>query len=219
MPAASYMDGLTWLGHASFRFSRIGTTLYFDPWQIEGGLNDADLVFISHPHFDHMNAADLARVGKPDTHVVTVASVAAKLQEAGYRGAVRVVKPGEKLEVKGVLIEVVPAYNKNKRYHPQQEGWAGFIIELDGVRLYHAGDTDFIPEMEGLKVDVALLPVSGTYVMGPEEAAQAAKAINPKLAVPMHYGSIIGTDADARQFRQLCGSIIVEILEKQYRSP
>ena len=213
MPAAAYLDGLSWLGHSTFRFSRAGKTVYFDPWRLAPEPHDADIVFIGHPHFDHLDVADLAKVANEDTEVVTVAACASKLKKAGYAGKVRVVKPGDKLEVKGVSIEVIPAYNETTKFHPKENGWAGFIIEWDGIRLYHAGDTDFIPEMESLKVDVALLPVSGTYVMTAEEAARAAKAIHPKIAVPMHYGSIVGTVDDARRFQQLCGSLIVEIME------
>ena len=214
-PATSYLQGLTWLGHASFRLSRGGVTLYFDPWKISSEPHDANLVLICHPHFDHLDSGDLAKVVRADTEVVTVADCADRLKEAGFSGAIRVVKPGDKIQIKGVSIEVIPAYNTDKKFHPKERGWAGFIVELDGVRIYYAGDTDFIPEMKGLKTDVALLPVSGTYVMTPEQAAEAAKAINPKVAVPMHYGSIVGTAADAKRFQEFCGSIVVEILEKQ----
>lgn len=215
MPAASYLEGLSWLGHASFRWSRAGKTLYFDPWKLSSEPHDADLVLIGHPHFDHLSLADIAKVSGPQTEVVTVADCAAKLKEAGFSGAIRMVKPGDKVEAKGIPIEVIPAYNTDKNFHPKQNGWAGYIVELDGVRLYHAGDTDFIPEMAGLKTDVALLPVGGTYTMTAEQAAEAAKAINPKVAVPMHYGDIVGTAADAKKFRDLCGSLIVEVLGKQ----
>jgi len=214
MPATSYLQGLSWLGHASFRLSRGGATLYFDPWKLSSEPHDADLVLIGHPHFDHLDPADVAKVARAETEVVTVAECAEKLKAAGFAGTIRVVKPGDKLQAKGVSIEVVPAYNTDKKFHPKENGWAGFIVELDGVRIYHAGDTDFIPEMQGLKTDVALLPVSGTYVMTAEQAAEAAKAINPKVAVPMHYGSIVGTAADAKRFQELCGGIIVEILAK-----
>ncbi len=214
MPATSYLSGLTWLGHASFRWERGGVVLYIDPWQLPSEPHDGDVVLISHPHFDHLNTADVAKIIKTDAEVVTVADCASKLKEAGITNAIHVVKPGDKLKVKGVAIEVVPAYNTNKSHHPKENGWAGFVVEMDGVRLYHAGDTDFIPEMKELKVDVALLPVSGTYVMTAEEAAQAAKAINPKVAIPMHYGAVVGTLADAKRFQTLCGGLIVEILEK-----
>ena len=214
MPATSYLNGLTWLGHAAFRWEGGGVTLYLDPWQIPSESHDADLVLISHPHFDHLDPASVAKIVKADAEIVTVADCASKLKEAGITNSVHVVKPGDKLQVKGVAIEVIPAYNISKKFHTKESGWAGFVLEVNGVRLYHAGDTDFIPEMHGLKVDVALLPVSGTYVMTAEEAAQAARAINPKVAIPMHYGTIVGTLADAKRFQTLCGGLIVEILER-----
>lgn len=215
MPAASYLSGLTWLGHASFRLERAGTVVYLDPYQLSSEPHDADLVLVSHPHPDHLDAASVAKAAGPDTVVVTVAEAADKLKEAGFTGAIQLIKPGETIQAAGVSIEAVPAYNIGKKFHLKESGWAGFILELDGVRIYHAGDADFIPEMRGIKVDVALLPVSGTYVMTAEEAAEAAKAIGPKVAVPMHYGSIVGTAADAKRFQELCGGLIVEILEKK----
>ena len=214
MPAAAYLKGLTWLGHASFKLVRGGVTLYFDPWQVEGEPHDADLILISHPHFDHLDTDSVARIARADTMIVTVADCADKLREAKVPGAINLVKPGDQLRLKGVSIEAVPAYNTNKTFHPKGNGWVGFIVEAEGTRIYHAGDTDFIPEMRTWKVDAALLPVSGTYVMTAEEAAEAAKVMNPKVAVPMHYGAIVGTAADAKRFQELCGGLVVEILEK-----
>ena len=213
MPAASYLKGLTWLGHASFRWARGGLVLYLDPWKVNGEPHDADLVLVGHPHFDHLDPADVAKVAKPDAVIVTVAECAEKLKSAGVGAAVQVVKPGDRIQVKGAAIEAVPAYNLQKSFHVKESGWVGFIVELDGVRLYHAGDTDFIPEMKELKADVALLPVSGTYVMTAEEAAEAARAINPKVAVPMHYGAVVGTAADAQRFQKLAAGLVVEVLE------
>ena len=222
MPAVSYLQGLTWLGHASFRLERGGVVVYFDPWTIAGEPHDADLILISHPHFDHLSAADAMKVakvpgegGKSDTVIVTVTECVPKLEEAKFPGTVQVVKPGEQVKVKGISIEAVPAYNTNKTFHPKEKEWAGFIVEVDGTRLYHAGDTDFIPEMETFRTDVALLPVSGTYVMTAEEAAEAAKAIKPKVAVPMHYGSIVGSGADAKRFQTLGGEVVVEVIPKE----
>lgn len=214
MPTASFLKGLTWLGHASFRWARGGLVVYFDPWKVEGEPHDADLVLVGHPHFDHFEPADVAKVAKPEAVIVTVADCAERLRAAGITAEVQVVKPGDRVEVKGAAIEAVPAYNAQKSFHLKESGWIGFIVELDGMRLYHAGDTDFIPEMTGFKADVALLPVSGTYVMTAEEAAQAAQAIGPKVAVPMHYGSVVGTAADAQRFHKLSGGLVVEVLEK-----
>lgn len=219
MPATSYYKGLTWLGHASFKLVRGGVTIYLDPWQVTGEPHDADLVLITHPHFDHLSAADVAKVvkpldsqGKPQATIVTVADCAEDLKKAEIPTEMTVVKPGDFLETKGVRIEAVPAYNTNKTFHPKEKEWVGFIVEIDGARIYHAGDTDQIPEMANLKVDVALLPVSGTYVMTAEEAAQAAKVLNPRVSIPMHYGAIVGTTADAKRFQTLSVGLLVEIL-------
>jgi L-ascorbate metabolism protein UlaG (beta-lactamase superfamily) len=117
-------------------------------------------------------------------------------------GDVRVVKPGDELTIEGIKVEVVPAYNTNKNFHQKQKQWLGFIVTVDGVRIYHAGDTDLIPEMDGFEVDIALLPVSGTYVMTADEAVEAAKRIKPKAAIPMHYDAIVGTKKDAENFKK-----------------
>lgn len=215
LPASSYTKGLTWLGHASFRLVRGGVTIYFDPWQLTSEPHDADLILITHPHFDHLSPEDVAKVAKADTEIVTVAASQPKLEQAGVKGIIHLVKPGDILTLKGVKVEAVPAYNTNKVYHLKESGWVGFIVEVEGSRIYHAGDTDFIPEMKEFKADVALLPVSGTYVMTAEEAAQAAKAMTVKVVIPMHYGSIIGTSADAKRFASLCGEKVVEILFKE----
>ncbi len=197
------VENIHWLGHDSFRIDG-PATIYVDPWQLPAGVPQADLVLVTHDHYDHCSPEDVAKISKADTVIVTIAAAAKKL-----KGDVRVVKPGDSLTVKGIPIEVVPAYNVNKKFHPRDAGHVGFIITVDGQRIYHAGDTDFIPEMKDFKVDIALLPVSGTYVMTADEAANAAKAINPKVAIPMHYGEIVGSRADAERFRELYGGEVV----------
>jgi L-ascorbate metabolism protein UlaG (beta-lactamase superfamily) len=200
---------LAWLGHDGYRLDG-DLTIYFDPYEIKGG-KDADIVFISHDHFDHCSPPDVAKIQKEDTVIVTDAASATKLQ-----GDVRTMRPGDRLRVKGVDVEAVPAYNVNKQFHPKNAEMLGFVVTIDGVRLYHAGDTDFIPEMKGLKTDIALLPVSGTYVMTAAEAIQAAQAMDLTVAIPMHYGAIVGDKNDAEHFRdQLAGKIQVVILEKE----
>lgn len=219
-PAASYLEGLTWLGHAGFRLERGGATVYFDPWRVREEPRDGDLVLISHPHFDHLDPESVARVAKPGGLVVTVPEAAGKLREGGWNGRMETIAPGGTLEEAGVRVEAVAAYNLDKPFHPKANGWVGFIVEADGVRFYHAGDTDFIPEMKALRqVHVALLPVSGTYVMTASEAAQAARLIRPQAAVPMHYGAVVGTEADAKAFQEAAGPIIVEILREERPLP
>lgn len=198
-----------WLGHDTIRLDG-SVVVCIDPYQITGS-RPADLILITHDHFDHCSPEDVAKVAKSDSVIVTDASSAKKL-----KGDVRVVAVGDRLNVKGVDIEVHPAYNTNKDFHPKKAGMLSFIVTLEGVRYYHGGDTDFIPEMKELKVDVAFLPVSGTYVMTAEEAVEAARTIRPKVAIPMHYGAIVGTEDDARRFQKaLEGEIDVVILNKE----
>jgi L-ascorbate metabolism protein UlaG (beta-lactamase superfamily) len=204
------VKSLHWLGHDSFRLDTGIGPIYFDPFQISGGPTAA-VVLCSHDHFDHCVPEEIAKVAGPKTVVVTESVCAAKLT-----GEVRVLKPGQSMEVQGVGIRAVPAYNTDKQFHPKENGWLGFVITVDGVSLYHAGDTDFIPEMKGMKVDIALLPVSGTYVMTAEQAVEAAKAIEPGLAIPMHYGAIVGDESDADKFaKALAGVVPVKILPKE----
>lgn len=201
-------EKITWLGHDAFRIEA-SKTVYFDPYGI-GGEPKADLILVSHDHFDHCSPEDVAKIQKHDTVIVTEQDSAKKLS-----GDVRVIKPGDTVEVEGVKITGVPSYNTDKAFHPRENHWLGFIVELEGVRVYHAGDTDFISEMNDFQVDIALIPVSGTYVMNAEQAVKAALAINPQLAIPMHYGAIVGDEKDALQFKEkLEGKMEVRILKK-----
>lgn len=198
-----------WLGHDAIRLDG-STVVQFDPFQISAG-RQADLILISHDHYDHNSPEDLAKVRKDGSVIVTDAASAKKIS-----GDVRVVAPGDRLTVGGVDIEVHPAYNTDKEFHPKDAGMLSFIVTLDGVRFYHAGDTDLIPEMKDLQVDIAFLPVSGTYVMTAEEAVQAAMAVKPKIAIPIHYGAIVGSEDDAKKFKKaLEGQIDVVILKKE----
>jgi L-ascorbate metabolism protein UlaG (beta-lactamase superfamily) len=203
------LNKITWLGHDGILI-RDKKTIYFDPFQIAGGPS-ADLILISHDHFDHCSPEDVKKIQTKDTIIVTEADSAQKLS-----GKVEVMKPGETKTIQGVTIETVPSYNTNKDFHPKAKGWLGFIVTLNGVRLYHPGDADFIPEMKMIQTDIAFLPVSGTYVMTAKEAVEAAKALKPRIAVPIHYGAIVGTEDDAREFKKLLEGIVeVRILEKK----
>lgn len=207
MPKA-FAKKIRWLGHDAFRV-QAEKTVYFDPYQIESG-PEADLILISHDHFDHCSPEDVARIQGPKTVIVTEKDSASKLT-----GDIRIMKPGETLDLDGIKISAVPSYNTDKDFHPKTKKWLGFIVEIDGIKLYHAGDTDFIPEMKAFHVDIAFLPVSGTYVMHSDQAAKAAIAINPKLAIPMHYGTIVGDEQDAFSFEKaLKGKVEVLILKK-----
>jgi len=186
---------ITWLGHASFRLAGGGTVVYIDPWKLAGAPHDADLVFVSHSHHDHFSPPDIEKVSKDDTAIIAPGDVIEQLHAANA------VTPGEQVSVKDVQVEGVAAYNIGKRFHPKANAWCGAVITLAGKRVYYAGDTDLIPEMSDLKdVDVALLPVGGTYTLDAAEAAEACEAIGCGLAVPYHWGDIVGSADDARRF-------------------
>ena len=201
---------LHWLGHDGFRLDAPGGPIYWDPFEISGGPT-ASLILVTHDHYDHCSPEDVAKIQGPDTVIITEGQAAAKLS-----GKVQVVKPGDSLEAAGVHVRAMPSYNTDKQFHPRSNGWLGFVVTVDGVSIYHAGDSDFIPEMADLQVDVALLPVSGTYVMTADQAVQAALAIKPGLAIPMHYGAIVGGPDDATKFaRALAGKVPVKVLDKE----
>ena len=209
---------ISWLGHDCFKVKN-GKTIFIDPYKLRSGVEKADLVLITHEHFDHLSLEDIRKVATEETMVVAISSCNSELSKLKVRG-VRIVRPGDKVDVDDVEIEVVPAYNLNKFrepgkvFHPRDDGKAGYVVTVKGVRIYHAGDTDAVPEMKGLKTDLALLPVSGTYVMTAEEAAEAARMINPRLAIPMHYGAIVGSERDAERFKQLA-TCPVQILKPE----
>ncbi len=200
------LEGIAWLGHASFRITAPEGIIYIDPWKLKDA-EPADLILITHGHQDHFSPGDVKKIRKADTTIVTIAAVAAKLQ-----GDVKTIRAGDELTVKGVKIETVPAYNPRKDFHPKSAGGVGFILTVGGRRIYHAGDTDAIPEMAEVKADVALLPVGGKYTMTASEAAQVANMIKPKVSVPMHWGDIVGSRADAELFCAQC-QVPAQILE------
>jgi len=187
---------ITWLGHAGFMLEGV-KRVYIDPYQIKTGLPPADIVLVTHSHFDHFSQNDIKRILGDSTVIVAPS-------DCKMSGNVRNVKPDDTIEIGGVRIEAVPAYNIGKRFHPKESGWVGYVVEMDGVRVYHAGDTDLIPEMKSINADVALLPIGGTYTMNVSEAIEAAKTIKPKLAIPMHFGSIVGSTSDAINFCRKC---------------
>ena len=203
------------IGHDTFRIQG-SKVIYTDPFKVTKR-DEADIVLISHEHFDHLSLEDLQKVTSSKTTLVASVSCKSGLKPVKAKET-KFLEPGGKASVDGVEIEAVPAYNVNKfrepgkPFHPREDKKLGFIIVMDGTRVYFAGDTDFIPEMKSIHCDIALLPVSGTYVMTVEEAVEAAKALQPKIAVPMHYAAIVGSDADAKQFKALVKNCQVEIV-------
>ncbi|MBI4801098.1 MAG: MBL fold metallo-hydrolase [Elusimicrobia bacterium] len=200
-----------WLGHASFRLeSPAGAAVYIDPYNLKEQSKKADLVLITHAHFDHFSPADISKVVKADTKIFGPEALAGKIQ-----GDFTALKPGDKAEAAGVAVEAVSAYNTDKNFHPRTSGYLGYVVNVGELSVYHAGDTDLIEEMKTVKADVALLPVGGTYTMDARDACGAAQAIKPKVAVPMHYGSVVGSREDAIRFKNLCGACEVKILEQE----
>jgi len=196
------LENIHWLGHDSFRLD--GTaTVYIDPWKLPAGPPPASLVLVTHDHFDHLSLPDIDAIAGPDTVVVGPASVTGQVRSL----ETVTVAPGDSASVAGVEVLAVPAYNLDKfrapgePYHPRESGGVGYVVALDGVRYYHAGDTDVVPEMADVRCEVALLPVGGKFTMTWEEAVEACDLIGPAVAVPMHYGEIIGDSRDAERFR------------------
>ncbi len=204
-------DGITleWLNHhASFKITSENKTVYIDPWNV----NDdeyADVILITHPHYDHCSPPDVEKLSNQDTVVVAPSECISKLKNA------KAVAPWQKIPIGDITIEAVPAYNVNperQNYHKKSNNWVGYVVDINGKRIYHAGDTDKIPEMSQIKCDIALIPCGGTYTMTGAEAGEAANAINPKIAVAMHWGKIVGTAKDVDDFRKTA-KMRVEVLE------
>ncbi|HEX6562508.1 MAG TPA: MBL fold metallo-hydrolase [Nitrososphaera sp.] len=207
-----------WLGHDGYKIVAGGKTIYIDPYQLpkaQQGRNDADIVLITHNHYDHLSMDDLKQVVGKKTDIIAAKECAEQLRPLGL--AVNAVAPGDRVMVQGVQVEVVAAYNTNKKFHPKADKKVGYVMTLSGIRVYHAGDSDDIPEMSQVHPDIALVPVSGTYVMTADEAAKAVdEKIKPKmLAIPMHYASIVGSKKDAARFKELVKACPVEILEQE----
>ena len=189
---------IQWLGHASFKFTCPAAVIYLDPWKLARPDRDATLILVSHSHYDHYSPEDIAKISTPATQFVAPPDVIAQ------HGAGQTIAPGQTLTAAGVPVIAVPAYNPQKQFHPKTNHRVGFILELDGKRIYYAGDTDATPEMLALKnIDLALLPVGGTYTMAAAEAAAAVKAFAPKIVLPCHWGDIVGSRSDAEKFQKL----------------
>lgn len=202
---------IEWLGHAGFLIDNGKKIIAIDVFEPKKKVKKADLILVSHDHFDHLSLKDIESLKKPGTKIIGSKNLKQKI------GNAIALKEGETTNFGGIKVKAVPAYNTNKFrepgkvFHPKGLG-VGFLIQIENTVFYHAGDTDFIPEMKELtgKVDVAFLPVSGTYVMTPSEAVSAAKTIKPKIVIPMHFGSIVGSIKDAEEFaKKFSGKTVI----------
>ena len=210
---------LKWLGHSSFLIEAEGKRIYIDPYQLSGD-EKADVILITHPHYDHCSLEHIKKIVREGTIIVIPADCQSKI--ARLEGVdMKIIGAGQTLNLDelGVKVGAVPAYNVDKEFHSREEGWIGYVLKIGDTVIYHAGDTDKISEMSKLqgKVTVALLPVGGTYTMTAEEAAEAAAIIMPEIAVPMHYGEVAGSRSDAEEFVRLCEAqgMKAEILERE----
>ena len=194
------LENIEVLYHSSIRISK-GKIIYIDPFKIDKNYNDADIVFITHDHFDHYSEEDIDKVINENTTIIIPEELLTKILRKGInKNAVITVESNKEYMVQGIKFETIPAYNTNKTFHPKENDWVGYIITLDGIRYYIAGDTDITEENRKVKCDVAFVPVGGTYTMNFKEAAQLINEIQPKIAVPIHYGSVVGKVQDAVDF-------------------
>ncbi len=185
----------------SIRISSGAGIIYIDPLEIQDEKHDADFILITHDHYDHFSPEDIRKVAKPDSIMVVPEKMAAKAQEAAdAAGRIETVKPAVHREINGLEFETVPAYNMFKPFHPRSAEWLGYVLVIDGKRIYIAGDTDAIKEAKAVKCDIALVPVGGTYTMNAKKAAELVNEIRPDIAIPVHYGSIVGKPSDGDDF-------------------
>ena len=197
------LNNIEVLYHSSIRINK-EKTIYIDPFKIDRNYNDADIIFITHDHYDHYSEEDIDKVINENAVIVIPEELLTKVLKNGInKNAIITVEPNQKYMVQGIKFETVPAYNTNKTFHPKENGWVGYVIEINGIKYYIAGDTDITEENKKVKCDVAFVPVGGTYTMDFKEAAQLINQIQPKVAVPIHYGSVVGTKQEAEEFIKL----------------
>jgi L-ascorbate metabolism protein UlaG (beta-lactamase superfamily) len=210
--------GITWSGHAGFKIIYGNKKMYIDPYKLSKNyknISDADIVLVTHNHFDHLSIEDLKNIINERTVIVSAQECLSQLKSLKVKESIGI-DPRNSVKVDDLKIETVPAYNVDKDFHPKNDKKIGFIVEFGNDRLYHTGDSDMIPEMKDTKPSIVLIPVSGTYVMTAEEASQAVnELINPKIAIPMHYGTIVGNKQDAIRFSELVTVCKTKILESE----
>ena len=206
------LENVDVLCHSSIRINK-EKIIYIDPFKIDKNYKDADLIFITHDHYDHYSEDDIDKVKKDETVFIVPEELLTKLLVRGYnKNNIITVEPNMQYMVEGIKFETIPAYNINKQFHPKENEWVGYVIEIKGIRYYIAGDTDITEENKKVKCDVAFIPVGGTYTTDFKEAAQLVNEIKPKIAVPTHYGSVVGTKQDATDFVRLLHPIIKGII-------
>ena len=197
------LSGIEVLKHSSIRIDK-HLIMYFDPYKIENESHDADIIFITHSHYDHFSEEDIVKVRNEKTIIVATEDSYINAMKIGFSSdRIRIVEPNKKYEVLGIKFETIPAYNIEKQYHPIENGWVGYVIEVNDIHYYIAGDTDLTPDTKKVSCDVALVPIGGRFTMNAKEAASLVNTIEPQIAIPTHYGDIVGTLEDADLFEKL----------------
>ena len=199
------------LCHSSIRITE-DKVIYIDPFKIDKNYNDADYVFCTHSHYDHFSPEDIEKVKKDDTILIVTSDIEDEAKKIVNKENVFIVEPDKKYDIKGLKIETTYSYNIDKQFHPKENKWVGYIIEINNKRYYVAGDTDNIKEIQDIECDVALIPIGGTYTMNYKEAAELANDINASTVIPIHYGTIVGDKEDAIRFKKLVKNKEVKIL-------
>jgi len=191
------LEGVTWFRGSSVRIRRAGLEIYVDPPGV-GDDSGADFILLTHPHFDNFSEDGIGRVRTPETILIAPATMKKQLPDADH-----FMRPGDMLQIEGIDVLAVPAHNTDKRFHPPEHGWLGYVFTVGGVTYYHAGDTDFLPSMFGIRCDVAFLPCGGHYTMGVEDAARAGEACGASVIVPIHWGPPHGTREEVERLREI----------------
>ena len=205
-------DEVRVLTHSSIRIDA-GEVMYFDPFEIKEAAHDADIIFVTHEHFDHFSPEDIAKIKADNTILVCPETIADKLSETDFdEDHIELVAPGDELSIDDIEIKVIPSYNVGKQFHPEANCWVGYLVTVHGTSYYVAGDTDINEDVKKVHCDVALLPCGGKYTMNPAEAAELACIISPKLAIPTHYGSVAGNQSCGSEFKAaLSGKVACDV--------
>ena len=198
--------------HSSIRIEG-SRTVYFDPFQVKENPHDADVVCITHDHHDHFDPDSIEKIRKADTVFICPAGMKKELKSMADEEHCRLIQPGGEIVMGDMIVIGMPAYNKLKPFHPKHNKWLGYLLEMDGIRYYIAGDTDALSELQGIQCHIALVPIGGTYTMTAKEAAALVNKMRPDAAIPTHYGSIVGSMEDADTFRKLVDPAI-EVITK-----
>jgi L-ascorbate metabolism protein UlaG (beta-lactamase superfamily) len=207
-------ENIHWFGQAAVKITTDGKVIYIDPYQLKKA-DKADIILITHSHGDHLSPADIKKVATDKTVIIATPDCATKLKDI-KKSKLLTSEPGFSTTIGDITIEAVPAYNvKKTKFHPKSNKWVGYVVTVNGVKIYHAGDTERVPEMKNIDCDIAMLPLGQTYTMsGPEEAAEAVKDVKAEIAIPIHFGMYEGKESDAETFKKLLEGTAAVIIKK-----